>query len=185
MPDIMKMGKNPNYLGSWDLEEQPNREITLTIGRIVDEKVVTNGQSELCTVCYWREPGFKPMILNITNKKTLARLYKTTDTEKLSGKPVVIGIDEVKAFGGVHDALRIRKKIPKPVEAAVKCADCGKAVQGAMGKGADYIAAYTKKKFGVCLCFDCAQKRSDMAQKAAQPDGKEGVTEYAQTEIDG
>ena len=37
MPDIMKMGKNPNYLGSWDLDELPNREATLTIAKIVDE----------------------------------------------------------------------------------------------------------------------------------------------------
>lgn len=161
MPDIMKMGKNPNYLGSWDLEEQPNREITLTIAKIVDEGVVTSGKEERCTVCYWTDKAFKPMILNVTNKKTIAKLYHTKDTDKLAGKPVVIGIDEVKAFGGVHDALRIRKRIPKVAE-AVKCADCGKEVQGAMGKGADYIAAYTQKKFGVCLCFDCAQKRQEV-----------------------
>ena len=184
MPDIMKMGKNPNFLGSWDLEELPRREVTLTIGKIVDEKVVTNGQTELCTICYWVEQGWKPMILNITNKKTVCKLYKTTDTEKLVGKSVVIGVEQVKAFGDVHDALRIRKRIPK-VETAVKCADCGNDIQGAMGKGADYIAAYTKKKFDVCLCFDCAQKRSDTAQKAQQPEEKEGVTEYAQTEING
>lgn len=161
MADIMKMGKNPNYLGSWDLEELPNREATLTIARIVDEDVVTNGSKERCTVCYWREIDYKPMVLNVTNKKAIAKLYHTKDTEKLVGKAVVIGIEKVKAFGDTHDALRIRKRIPK-VEVAVKCADCGNDVQGAMGKGADYIASYTQKKFGVCLCFDCAQKRSEV-----------------------
>lgn len=165
MADIMKMGKNPNYLGSWDLDELPNCEATLTIERIVDEKVVANGQSELCTVCYWRDPGFKPMILNVTNKKMLAKLYHTKDSEKLIGKSVVVGVDKVKAFGDVHDALRIRKRIPN-VEEASKCADCNNDIQGAMGKGAAYIANYTKKKFGVCLCFDCAQKRSEAAEKA-------------------
>ena len=164
MPDIMKMGKNPNYLGSWDLEEQPNREITLTIAKIVDEDVVTNGSNERCTVCYWTDRSYKPMILNVTNKKMIAKLYHTKDTDKLAGKPVVIGVSEVKAFGDVHDALRIRKRVPKVAEAAVKCADCGNEVQGAMGKGADYIAAYTQKKFGVCLCFDCAQKRQEVKQ---------------------
>ena len=44
--DIMRMGKNPNYMGSWDLDDLPNREITLTIERIVDEEVFTNGQQE-------------------------------------------------------------------------------------------------------------------------------------------
>lgn len=159
MPDIMKMGKNPNYLGSWDIEELPNQEITLTIAKIVDEKVVTNGQSELCTVCYWTDKAYKPMIWNVTNKKTVCKLYKTKETENLVGKSVVIGIDKVKAFGDVHDALRIRKRIPK-IENAVKCADCGNAIQGASGKSADYIAQYTKQKFGVCLCFNCASKRN-------------------------
>jgi hypothetical protein len=163
MADIMKMGKNPNYLGSWDLDELPNQEATLTIARIVDEAVVTNGKEERCTVCYWTDATYKPMILNVTNKKMIAKLYHTKDTEKLVGKAVVIGVEKVKAFGDTHDALRIRKRIPKPAE-AVKCADCGNDVQGAMGKGADYIANYTKKKFGVCLCFDCAQKRSEVKQ---------------------
>lgn len=180
MPDIMKMGKNPNYLGSWDLDELPNQEVTLTIAKIVDEKVVTNGQTELCTVCYWTDKAWKPMILNITNKKTICKLYKTKETEKLAGKSVVIGVEQVKAFGDVHDALRIKKRIPK-VATAMKCADCGKDIQGAMGKGADYIAAYTQKKFGVCLCFGCAENRSKAAQEAQQTEGNAGVTNDAQT----
>ena len=175
MPDIMKMGKNPNYLGSWDLDELPNKEITLTIARIVDEDVVTNGNKERCTVCYWTDGNFKPMIWNVTNKKTVAKLYHTKDTDHLVGKALVVGIEKVKAFGDIHDALRIRKRIPK-VEDAVKCADCGNDIQGAMGKGAAYIANYTQKKFGVCLCFDCAQKRSDTAQKAPQQESIEGMT---------
>lgn len=184
MPDIMKMGKNPNYLGSWDLDELPNREATLTIARIVDEDVVTNGTKEKCTVCYWTDKAFKPMIWNITNKKMVAKLYHTKDTEKLVGKSVVVGVEQVKAFGDVHDALRIRKRIPK-VEEAVKCADCGSDIQGAMGKGAAYIASYTQKKFGVCLCFDCAQKRAEKPQEAPQQENNTEVTDYAQTEIDG
>lgn len=162
MPDIMKMGKNPNYLGSWDLDDQPNREIALTIAKIVDEDVVTNGSKERCTVCYWTDKAYKPMILNVTNKKMICKLHHTKDTEKLAGKAVVIGVSEVKAFGDVHDALRFRKRIPK-VEAAVKCEDCGNDIQAAMGKSAEYIVAYTKKQFNTCLCFDCAMKRKEGA----------------------
>lgn len=161
--DIMKMGKNPNYLGSWDLDELPNREITLTIEKIVDEKAVANGKEEICTVCYWTDKTFKPMILNVTNKKMICKLYKTKETERLAGKAVVIGVEQVKAFGDVHDALRIRKRIPK-VEAAVKCADCGADIQGAYGKGPEYIAMYTKKQYGVSLCSACASKRAEVKQ---------------------
>lgn len=165
MPDIMKMGKNPNYLGSWDLEEQPNREITLTIAKIVDENVVAKGgQGELCTVIHWREPGFKPMIANVTNKKMLARLYKTTDTEKLVGKAVCIGIDEVKAFGGVHDALRIRKRIPK-IATPLVCEDCGKPIMGNGSMSADAIVARTRQRFKACLCFSCASARAEKAEQ--------------------
>ena len=112
MPDIMRMGKNPNFLGSWDLDEQPNREITLTIERIVDEDVVASGQKETCTVCHWTDKAYKPMILNVTNKKTICKLYKTKNTENLQGKAVTIGVEKVRAFGDVYDALRIRPRIP-------------------------------------------------------------------------
>lgn len=157
MPDIMKMGKNPNYLGSWDLEELPNREAVLTIEQIRDEEVVTNGQKEVCTVCHWVDKAFKPMILNVTNKKALARLYKTKDTEKLKGKAVAIGIDKVKAFGDVHDALRIRQRIPQVKSAsAPKCEGCHKEIPASGSMNPEQVAAYTKSKYGKCLCPDCA-----------------------------
>ena len=159
MADIMKMGKNPNYLGSWDIEELPNKELTLTIDKIVDEDVVTNGTKEKCTVCYWTDNTFKPMVLNVTNKKTIAKLYKTKDTEKLKGKSVVVGIEKVKAFGGVHDALRIRPRIPQAVNAVKpKCEQCGADINGAGKMNPEQMAAYTKTKYGKALCEACATK---------------------------
>lgn len=166
MPDIMKMGKNPNYLGSWDLDELPNREIILTIEKIIDEEVVANGQKETCTVCHWTDKTNKPMILNVTNKKTICKLYKTKDTEKLRGKSVVIGIDRVKAFGDVHEALRIRHRVPQvqPISAP-KCENCGKDIAASGRMNPDAVAAYTKKKYGRCLCGECA---TEIAQQGAQ-----------------
>ena len=161
MADIMKMGKNPNYLGSWDLDELPNQEATLTIARIVDEDVVTNGSKERCTVCYWTDATYKPMILNVTNKKMIAKLYHTKDTEKLAGKAVVIGVEKVKAFGDTHDALRIRKRIPKVAE-PIKCEDCGCIIQSSGGMSAEAIVARTKQRYKACLCFSCATKRAEV-----------------------
>jgi hypothetical protein len=112
MPDIMLMGKNPNYLGSWDLYEIPGQEIVVTISKIKDEEVINNGQKEGCTVMYFQE-DYKPMILNLTNKKTLAKLYKSKLSENLVGKRVKIGFEKVKAVGKIHDALRIKNEIPK------------------------------------------------------------------------
>lgn len=157
MPDIMRMGKNPNYLGSWDLEDIQSRELVLTIDQIKDEEVVTNGQKEVCTVCHWTDKAYKPMILNVTNKKTLCKLYKTKDTEKLKGKAVIIGIDKVKAFGDVFDALRIRKRVPATTNTvAPKCEVCGKDVAASNGMTPEQVAAYTKKKYNKQLCAECA-----------------------------
>lgn len=164
MADIMKMGKNPNYLGSWDLEGLPGKEVTLTIARIVDEEVVANAKTELCTVIHWQEPGWKPMIANVTNKKTLAKLYHTKETEQLAGKAVIIGIDKVKAFGDVHDALRIRKRLPKAAE-PIKCEDCGNIIQASGGMTVEAIVARTKQRYKACLCFSCATTRAENAKQ--------------------
>lgn len=157
MADIMRMGKNPNYLGSWDLDDQPNREITLTIEKIVDEEVVAAGQKETCTVAHWTDKAFKPMILNVTNKKTICKLYKTKDTEKLKGKAVIIGIERVKAFGDVYEALRFRPRMPQVQTAAKpKCEGCGSEINASGSMNPEQVAAYTKKKYGKSLCAECA-----------------------------
>lgn len=164
MADIMKMGQNPDYLGSWDIEGLPGKTVTLTIEKIVDEEVVAVGQKEVCTVCHWTDKNFKKMILNVTNKKTLCKLYKTKDTEQLKGKSVVIGIEKVKAFGDIHDALRIRKLVPQKTDAPVqKCEECGKDIAASNNMTSEQVAAYTKKKYGKCLCAICATAANSKA----------------------
>lgn len=166
MADIMRMGKNPNYLGSWDLDELQNREVTLTIEKIVDEAVVANGKSENCTVCYWTNKTFKPMILNVTNKKTICKLYKTKETEKLKGKSVIIGIDRVKAFGDIYDALRIRPRVPQAENAVLpKCENCGKDIHSVGSMTPEQTAKYTKNKYGKSLCSECATAIAKGAQQ--------------------
>ena len=165
MSDIMKMGKNPNYLGSWDLDELPKREITLTIAKIVDEEVVVNGKGENCTVCHWTDKAFKPMILNVTNKKRICKLYKTKDTEKLKGKSVIIGIEKVKAFGDIYDALRIQTRIPQVTNAVKpKCEKCGKDINGVGSMTPEQTASYTKTKYGKAMCSECATEAAKAVQ---------------------
>jgi hypothetical protein len=165
MSDIMKMGKNPNYLGSWDLDELPNKEVILAIAKIVDEEVIVNGKGENCTVCHWTDKAFKPMILNVTNKKRICKLYKTKDTEKLKGKSVVIGIEKVKAFGDIYDALRIQTRIPQVTNAVKpKCEKCGKDINGASNMTPDQVASYTKKKYGKAMCSECATEAAKVVQ---------------------
>lgn len=157
--DIMLMGKNPNFLGSWDLAELPNKEITLTIDFIREEDVTDTRAGGLtkCCVCHFVEKEYKPMILNLTNRKTITKLYKTKLEENLKGRGVIIGIEKVKAFGETYDALRIRMRVPPAKSvAAPKCEQCGKDIAAYGNMTAEQMAAYTKKKYNISLCAACA-----------------------------
>ena len=155
--DIMLMGKNPNFLGSWDLYDVSGKEITVSIKDIKDEQVINNGQKETCTVCYFNE-NVKPMILNLTNKKTITKLYRTKRVSQLKGKYIIIGYDKVKAFGKVSDALRVRSRIPEHTthEPEILCEKCGKPICAAKGMTIREMADYTKSKYGNALCRECA-----------------------------
>lgn len=118
MPDLTHWKKlnNPNYLGAYSL--QPNEEPVLTIKSVGLEMVVgTDGKKEECTVAHFME-GVKPMILNVTNCKTIEKVHGTPFIEQWAGKKIRIYATTVKAFGEEVEALRIRPKVPlaeKPV----------------------------------------------------------------------
>lgn len=156
--DIMLMGKNPNFLGSWDLYDVSGSEITVSIKDIKDEQVVSNGQKEVCTVCYFNE-GVKPMILNLTNKKTLSKLHHTKKISQLKDKYITIGYEKVKAFGKIHDALRIKNVLPvqpQTAEPKILCEMCRNPICAVKGMTVQQMADYTKNKYGKALCRTCA-----------------------------
>ena len=162
MPDIMKLGDPPQYLGSWDCTDG---ELILTIADFKEEVIEGDkGRKERKCVMYFAEKDVRPMVVNLTNRKMLAKLYHTTDSAKLKGKLVKIGTDKVKAFGDIHDALRIRNVVPTapkqsaPPKDAPKCAECGKPIAAAGGMNPEQVAAYTAKKYGKALCGECATK---------------------------
>ena len=159
--DIMKMGKNPHYLGSWDLEDVPGNELTLTIKNIDEELVEgAEGRKEKCAICHFAEPGFKPMVLNLTNRKALSKLYKTTETTKLIGKRITIIVKQVKAFGAIHDALRIKPEIPATkAEPMEKCEICGGNIMPTTKMSSKQVAEYARSKFGVAICANCAKAK--------------------------
>lgn len=159
MPDIMKMGDEARFLGSWDVMDG---EITLTISDFKEEVIEGDkGRKEKKCILYFAEKDRKPMVLNLTNRKTLAKLYHTVNSEKLKGKRITIGTDKVKAFGGIHDALRIRQVVPAPASSAkyaeIKCEQCGEIITAAYSMTPDKLAAYTKQKFGKSICAKCAE----------------------------
>jgi len=152
----MEIGKNPNYLGSYDLYDLNTPEITVTIKKFAEEEVVTNGKAEKCAVLYFEEK-YKPMIVNPTNKKTLAKLFHSKMSEKMVGKKITIHTKKIKAFGEIYDALRVKNILPTEKQIPLpKCEICGKDINAVGGMTALQTATYTKSKYGKQLCADCA-----------------------------
>ena len=136
---------NPDYLGAYSLEA--GEDMVLTIKEVKRETITgTGGKKEECPICHWQEKQ-KPMILNVTNMKGIARYGSTTK------------------FGGdTVECLRIRKDPPE--EASVPCEECGQMISPAFSMSVTQLAAYTRKKYGKALCAECAK-----AKKEEQKDG--------------
>ena len=163
--------QNPDYLGAYALE--PGQDLIATIKSVGEEKVIgSDGKKEECTVVHFAERDIKPMVLNVTNAKTISKIYKTPYIEDWHGCKIQIYVAQVKAFGDVVDALRIRPYKPdvkvseKPI-----CADCGAEIQPFGKYDAKYIAERNQQHYGKQLCADCAQKRAEKekAEKPADP----------------
>lgn len=102
-----KMLINPDYIGAYAL---PNgQDMTVTIQRVGREMVTsTGGKKEECTVA--RLVGQKPLILNVTNQKTIARLYGPY-VEDWSGKPITLFASTTKLAGEMVECIRIRPQV--------------------------------------------------------------------------
>jgi hypothetical protein len=153
---------NPDYLGAYALE--PNQDLVVTIKSVANELVASaDGKKETCMVMRFVE-NVKPMVLNSTNSKTIAKLFKTPYIEEWAGRKIQIFVQTgVKAFGDVVDALRIRPFLP--VEKELICADCGAKIEGNERSTAETIAKYTLNKYGRMLCNDCGKKEHEARQQ--------------------
>ena len=109
----------------------------------------------------------KPLVLNATNNKTIAKLLKTPDIEQWQGKKIQLYVQHgIKAFGDIVDAVRVRDFLP--VEKELKCADCGGTIKGFGKTSAEVVAKHTLSTYGRMLCSECATK----AKEAATPKGE-------------
>ena len=145
------------YLGGFDLDDGKggHKDVTLTITKAVREEVrSTDGDKTTELVIYFKEQK-KPMILNVTNAKMLEKLTKSSYIEDWVGKEIQIGTEKVKAFGEVHDALRIRPYLPKKQAPSVPCAVCGKPITPFKGAPVDTIIAKSTEELGQPTCIPC------------------------------
>lgn len=153
---------NPDYLGGYALT--PGQDIIATIKSVGNEEVTgTDGKKEICSVIHFVE-DVKPMILNATNNKTIAKLFKTPYIEQWTGKKIQIYTAKVTAFGQEWDALRIRPFLP--VEKDLLCADCGKKIEAFGKTSAEVVAKHTLNTYGRMLCSECATKAANANKPA-------------------
>ncbi|HMA79035.1 MAG TPA: hypothetical protein VKP88_07985 [Candidatus Paceibacterota bacterium] len=105
--------QNPDYFGAWCIDE--GKDMTVTIEKVVHETVKGPDGEKDSPVAYLK--GQKPLILNATNSKMIARVLGSSYVEDWTGKMVTLYSTRVKAYGEMVDAVRVRStapKLPKP-----------------------------------------------------------------------
>lgn len=99
---------NPDYIGAYILD--PGQEMTLTIDRVVSEKIKgEKGKVDIKPVIYFKEQ-IKPMILNNTNCMTIEFLTGSDLPDDWAGHKITIYGTPVKMGTETVEALRIRTK---------------------------------------------------------------------------
>lgn len=169
-----KVVAESDYLGEADFEE--NEEKIGTISHVIkSEKIKSAEGTSDKAVVHFKEEGLKPLILNVSRSKSITKVAGSPFFEDWVGIPIQMYLEHnIKAFGDIVSAVRVRTKRPNVTPKQVlTCADCGAVIQGAMGKGPDYIAQYTKQRYGAALCFECGMKRAEAAKPKTEESGNE------------
>ena len=100
---------NPLYLGSFDLD--PNQEYKVTIEKIDrDIEVIGDGGKKQKKAIVHFKGATKPMILNATNMKMIAKVSGSKFIEDWIGKTFILKVTQEMAFGEKIDVCRILNK---------------------------------------------------------------------------
>ena len=148
--------RDVNFVGSYDLivgvddNNQPiYKDRIVTIDYVNAKEEVMDAQTNKKvekTVAHFKDKDVKPMILNTTNKKGIETATGTIFLEKWADKQILLTVEQVKAFGKVQPALRI-KPVPKRL-----CDVCGKVISEEIYQG-------SMQKYGKALCSkECLEK---------------------------
>lgn len=99
------------YIGSDSLPV--GKDIVLTLKEIKEEEVIgQKGEKKVCLIAYFEEQS-KPMVLNKTNCKMIAKLCDSPFLEEWIGLKIQIYARKVDAWGEEVDALRVRDTLPE------------------------------------------------------------------------
>lgn len=119
-----KMLINPDYIGAYALPD--GEDMTVTIDYVqVEEVTGSGGKKEHCTVAHL--VGQKPLILNVTNSKSIHKLYGPF-IEDWAGKQITLYASTTKLAGDIVECLRIRPQVMEPVKPGIPAARFKKAL---------------------------------------------------------
>lgn len=127
----------------------PKEKKVLTIKEIKRE-TLKNSQGAVSEkpVAYFEEDVL-PMVLNVTNCKTIETLYKTGNIYEWVGKKIQVYATNTRVAGENVPCLRIEKVIPTTNEPIYYCSVCGKVIDKKIHDG-------SIKKYGKAYCSaDC------------------------------
>lgn len=103
---------NPDYLGAYSLMDGEVHELNVTILNVQNKSITgADGKQDEVTIATLKDQ--KPMILNVTNQKAIAKALGTPYIEQWYGKVVTLYVAKIRAFGENVEALRVRDKAPK------------------------------------------------------------------------
>jgi hypothetical protein len=176
-----KVVSDPNYIGEADFAE--GQEIVVTIKRIATkEKIKTAEGTSEKSVVYFAEPGIKPMILNVARSQSIEKVSGSKWLEDWPGTKIQLYIDNnVKAFGDIVSAVRVRNYKPRVAAQIPVCAGCGSVIEPFGKMTAAQLAQYTTKKYGQALCSTCAANTKDVSEPTEEAKSEStGTNEEAQ-----
>lgn len=97
------------FLYAFDLK---GRDVTLTIAQVTAGKLKNGKKESKKPLCFFVEPRDKrPLALNATNCKTIAKLYGN-DTDEWKGKRVTLYPTTTEMAGETVECIRVRPRAP-------------------------------------------------------------------------
>lgn len=142
------------FLGGWSFE---NGDKTLTIKSIGEEEMydADTGGKKKGLVLHFEDMDL-PMVLNVTNAEAIAEVVGSDKLADWIGKKIIVGTSRIKAFGKLHDAIRVRTT--KPDDTEYFCEECGNLIIAAAGKQPSELVEISKRNTGRALCLACMKK---------------------------
>ncbi len=101
---------NKNYMGAWDLPDD-GKDLLVTIEDVKEETLQNERGTEKKQAVHFKGE-YKPLILNTTNMKAIAKACGTDYMDEWCGHNIQLYKELVSAFGTTTEAVRVRDFAP-------------------------------------------------------------------------